>query len=142
WLFHGPCFQGITAVPGLNRHGIVADITPSLPAECLASGPGGRWLLDPVTIDRGFQLGILWERVHYDRTPLPARIDRVRRYGELGGGPVRTYFVARPDVQGRILNCDIHFFDGAGRLLASVENLQTACSKELNRLAERGVSPA
>src|SRR5690606_11139127 len=61
WLFHGPCFQGITAVPGLNRHGIVADITPSLPDECLASGPGGRWLLDPVTIDCGFQLGILWE---------------------------------------------------------------------------------
>jgi len=144
WLFHGPCFQGIKAVHGIDERGVHAELRPSRPSECLANGPDGRWLIDPIVLDCGFQLGILWERMHYDMTPLPARIEGYRRFGSFSGSPVACYFVARPSARGRILNGDLYFYGPEGDLVSVIENMQTACSKELNRLAEplSGVSSA
>jgi hypothetical protein len=136
WLFHGPCFQGISEIEGINEQGISAILLPSSPARCLSQSAGGQWLIDPVLLDCGFQLAILWERVHYDMTPLPARFTSYRRFGSPFGSPVRCCLQVQSNAGGHILLTDICFLDTAGRVIGLLEGMQFSCNKELNRLAD------
>lgn len=135
WLFHGPCFQGISAIEGISERGMVALLLPSTPAQCLLRPAGDRWLIDPVLLDCGLQLAILWQRAHHDMTPLPSRFATYRRFGLPGEGPVRCCLQARTDAGGHVLVVTIAFLDPAGRLLGLLEEMEFSCSKALNRLA-------
>ena len=140
WLFHGSCFQHISSIEGVNQHGIAAVLLPSYPSQCLSRNGNGQWLVDPVLLDCGLQLAILWERVHYDMTPLPTGFKSYRRFGSPSGSPVRCYLRAYPSAGGHILSVDICFLDTEGKILAFMEGVEASCSKALNRLA--GVAAA
>ena len=135
WLFHGPCFQGISTIEGINQQGICAFLLPSLPDQCLNQNTGSRWLIDPVLLDCSLQLAILWERFHYDMTPLPTGFKSYRRFGSPSDSPVRCSLEAYPRSGGHILSVNIYFLDTAGRMLAFMEGVEASCSKALNRLA-------
>jgi NAD(P)-dependent dehydrogenase (short-subunit alcohol dehydrogenase family) len=146
WLFHGPAFQGISSVDGIDEVGIAAQLQPSQPEHCLRPGARGRWLLDPVLIDASFQLAILWERAQLDMTPLPAGLASYRRFGAPGDGPVACSLRATASADGQTLLTDSTFRDASGRLFARVEGMEFACSRSLNRLAQtalagRGTQP-
>jgi acyl transferase domain-containing protein/NAD(P)-dependent dehydrogenase (short-subunit alcohol dehydrogenase family)/NAD(P)H-dependent flavin oxidoreductase YrpB (nitropropane dioxygenase family) len=136
WLFHGPSFQGIAKIEGLNEGGICAVLFPSSPGQCLLqNGHPGHWLIDPVLLDCGFQLAILWERSQHDMTPLPSSFTSYRRFGDFSGSEVHCYLQARSTNAGHTLLTDITFLDPAGRMVGFLEGMEFSCSKALNRLA-------
>ena len=139
WLFHGPCFQGISMIEGINEHGIAAVLLPFPPAKCLSQETRGEWLIDPVLLDCGFQLAILWERAQHDMTPLPARFASYRRFASPSSSPVRCYLQAQSNGGGRELITNICFLDADSRMVGLLEGMEFSCSAALNRLAESAI---
>lgn len=136
WLFHGPCFQAILRIEGISQQGISAILHPSSPAECLLQKTNGQWLIDPVLLDCGFQLAILWERAHHDMTPLPSCFASYRRFGVPSGSPIRCSLQVQSSAGGHVLLTDIYFLETTGRVIGLMQGMEFSCSKALNRLAE------
>jgi acyl transferase domain-containing protein/NAD(P)H-dependent flavin oxidoreductase YrpB (nitropropane dioxygenase family) len=134
-LFHGPLLRGITRIEGIDDDGMVAALTASSPRRFLARPAAGGWIVDPVLVDSGFQLAILWARTRLGMTPLPSRIGRYRRFGALPDGPVRCDLHGRVRTGGHILDTRFAFTDAEGRLLAVIEDMELTASRSLNRLA-------
>jgi acyl transferase domain-containing protein/NAD(P)H-dependent flavin oxidoreductase YrpB (nitropropane dioxygenase family) len=142
WLFHGPIFAGIEEVFGVSASGIVGRLAPSSPQRCLAECPPSSWLIDPVIVDSGLQLIILWARTNLDMTPLPARLGSYRRFGGPFVGPVHAECGIRHIVGNPNIVVEIRFRDAAGKLVGWIENLEATCSRALNRLAGSRVGAA
>jgi hypothetical protein len=141
WLFHGPRFQGILSVEAIGPGGARATLRPSSPGSCLAGNPSGEWLIDPIVVDSAFQLELIWARLHWDVTLLPAGFHRYRRFGPLSGqatggqGTIRHELRIRPESQPPLCHADHYFFGPDGRLLGILEDAEGTGSKALNRLA-------
>ena len=133
WLFHGPLFQGISDIEGMNDQWISAVLRPSDPERLIPSARGA-WVIDPVLIDSAFQLAILWVRAHHDVTPLPSRLGAYRALGLPTGAPVQCHLRAQASMGGSILNTSVVFVEGDGRVLGVLEDMEFTCSKALNRL--------
>jgi len=136
YLFHGHRFAHIEQIDGATRSGLLAQIRPSDP-ESFINGGSGDWLIDPVVIDSGLQLVLLWARNELDVTPLPARFARYRRFGPLSpsnGGPILCELKVRPQAGGSIVVSDLTFFEEDGKVLGILEGLECPASRELNRL--------
>ncbi len=139
WLFHGPLFQRIVSVEALDRTGIRATLRASTPAECLAGGPAGTWLFDPLLADAAFQAQLLWARSQWDVTTLPASVQRFRRKlpsaDTSASGLVRYELRVRPETQAPISRIDHLFFGPDGQCFAAMIDATGTGSKALNRLA-------
>lgn len=134
WLFHGPRFQCIRDIQGISEKGMAARLVPSSPYNCLASPTHAHWLMDPVAIDGGLQLVLLWARNFLDITVLPSSFEVVHVYR-----PFHT--VAEISCQLEIVEharqtvcCNIYFMDQANRLLGKIERFEATGSRDLNRL--------
>jgi NAD(P)-dependent dehydrogenase (short-subunit alcohol dehydrogenase family) len=164
WLFHGPLFQGIVDVEALGPRGARAILRPSSPRDCLRGNPRGEWLIDPIVIDSALQMQVLWARLHWDITLLPAGIRAYRRFGPLrveshfaettvgslsserprGDRPtdvrrtscIRYELRIRPENQVPINRVDHCFFGLDGRILGFITDGEATGSKALNRLAD------
>jgi hypothetical protein len=134
WLFHGPRFQCISAIEGIDEHGIIASVLSSSPQHCLASSTAGQWLIDPIVIDSGAQLAILWARAYKDMTALPSSFCCYQRFGSLSGAAFRCHFRVLPSSADHTLLANVFFVGSDGRLLGLLEGLESTCSKSLNRL--------
>jgi hypothetical protein len=143
-LFHGPLFQGIEAIGGMDGRGAVSLLRPSDPGRCIEGAGGSRWLLDPVLLDSALQVQVIWARLNWDVTLLPAEIGghRVMLPGAQrpapDGEPIRHELVVRPDSQAPLCRCDHRFLLADGRLLATLEGVVGVGSAALNRLAGAG----
>ena len=139
WLFHGPIFAGIVEVAALGENGVIAQLMPSSPKRCLAECCESNWLIDPILVDSGLQMIILWARTYLDMTPLPSRLGCYHRFNGPPAGPIRceTHIHHTPGTP--TIVADIRFFDGDGRLLGRLEDMEGTCSKALNRLASARV---
>ena len=140
WLFHGPCFQGISKIEGFNNKGICGVLIPSSPDRWLLQKALGQWLIDPGLLDSGFQLVLLWERAHFDMTTLPSGFKSFRRFGSPSGLPVQCCVKANSSAGGHTLIANFYFLDAEGRLMSLLEEAECACSKSLNRLAKLSAS--
>jgi len=136
WLFHGPAFQAITAIDGMDAHSISAVVRPSAPARLVAEAKGG-WLIDPVLVDSAFQLAILWVRAHHEVTPLPSRLGAYRRLRLLSGAPLRCHLRAEAGAGAAALTTQIAFVEADGRTVGVLEDMEFTCSRALNRLGGR-----
>jgi hypothetical protein len=135
WLFQGPLFQGLRRIEGIADQGMTAILASSSPRHCLAEAPEGRWLIDPVVFDSGLQLVILWTRAHLDMTPLPSRFRSYRRFGSLSGPEVRCHLHVPAIPEDQVFHINIAFVGPDGRLVGLLEDMETSCSRALNRLA-------
>lgn len=135
WLFHGPIFQGITRIEGISPQGMIGQCRPATPDDCFAAPTKTDWAIDPVVLDSGLQLIILWARTYHDITPLPAGCKRYRRLAPLQGAPVTCYLKAQLAQDGHTVLGDLLFVDENQRLLGILEGLECTGSKALNRLA-------
>jgi NAD(P)-dependent dehydrogenase (short-subunit alcohol dehydrogenase family) len=136
WLFHGPLFAGITEIVRIGENGIIARLSPSSPRRCLSEAMDVGWLIDPVIIDSGLQLLILWARTYLDMTPLPSRFGCFHRYGDLSSGENRCEVRIRSASAGHpTIHADLMFRDSAGKLVGYLEDMEVTCSKALNRLS-------
>jgi acyl transferase domain-containing protein/NAD(P)H-dependent flavin oxidoreductase YrpB (nitropropane dioxygenase family)/NAD(P)-dependent dehydrogenase (short-subunit alcohol dehydrogenase family) len=136
-LFHGPLFQGIAAIEGMGEAGAVALLRRSTPAACLDGARGGSWLLDPVLLDSALQMQVLWARLNWDVTLLPAEIGGHRRHASASVAPeelVRHELRIRPESESPICRADHRFHLADGRLLATLEDVVGVGTAALNRL--------
>jgi NAD(P)-dependent dehydrogenase (short-subunit alcohol dehydrogenase family) len=134
WLFHGPCFQTVTRVHGLDHLGLLADAAPTSPG---AWRPGSwhDWLFDPGLIDAGPQMALVWTRAQWDRSALPNRFARVSRFGSVSGGALRMHFRVNASRDRDHVRADIAYFDAAsGMIKLLVEGMECTASTALNRL--------
>jgi acyl transferase domain-containing protein len=139
-LFHGPLFQGIVAIEGMDERGAVSLLRPSTPAQCLAGADGADWLLDPVLLDCALQVQVVWARLHWDVTLLPAEIATYRRALSgprtvPAGGLVRHELLVRTDSEPPLCRTDHRFHLSDGRLLATLGGVVGVGTAALNRLA-------
>jgi NAD(P)-dependent dehydrogenase (short-subunit alcohol dehydrogenase family) len=140
YLFHGPLFQGITAIEGMDERGASALLRPSDPRACvrdIAPDAHTGWLLDPVLIDCALQLQVLWGRLRWEVTLLPAQIDHYARFGPV---PKRVHVVGhemrvRPGGRPPICIADHWFIGPDGAPVATLTGVQGVGTRALNRLA-------
>ncbi len=136
WLFHGPRFAGISEVEAVGENGIIGTIETSRAGSLFEPDRDGNWQIDPVLVDSGLQLIILWARATLDMTPLPSVLGCYHRYAEVSPG-VRLRCEAAIERQPGNPNIlvDLKFFDGA-QLVGWLEQIRATVSRDLNRLAK------
>jgi len=135
WLFHGPLFQCITAIEGINDQGLRATLLTSRPDDGLARETNANWLADPVLLDGGLQLSLIWTRFHRDMTMLPSAMKAVQLYHPFSAASevsCQVEVVESPHRQAIIFN--LYFTDEKGVLLGMIERFEATGSKALNRL--------
>jgi NAD(P)-dependent dehydrogenase (short-subunit alcohol dehydrogenase family) len=146
WLFHGPFFQGITSIEAIGPRGARAILRPSSARACLCGDAPGEWLIDPILVDSALQMQVLWARLHWDVTLLPARIAEFRLHGpgvaapaagppDGGATEVCYELRIRPESQAPTCHADHYFSSLDGRLLGVLTGVEGTGSKALNRLA-------
>jgi NAD(P)-dependent dehydrogenase (short-subunit alcohol dehydrogenase family) len=134
WLFHGPLFQGIHRIDHVGTDGIVAVLTSSSPLGWISDAIEERWLIDPLMLDGGLQLLILWSRQHLDMTTLPSRFRAYRRFAIEPGKEVHCKVSIRPETGGQTIHADILFLNPGGGTIGILEDIEGSCTKALNRL--------
>jgi malonyl CoA-acyl carrier protein transacylase len=135
-LFHGPRFQCIRSIEGISRNGMIATLAPSAPRNCMAHGGPGHWLLDPIVLDTGPQIAVLWARTYFDITPLPVRINQVRLFKPFeNSASIRCHFQMVRANDGQSIVSNVFYVDQEGSLLGIIEGLESVGNKALNRLA-------
>ena len=135
-LFHGPLFHGIVAIDAMDEQGASALLAPSRPGPCVAGTDGMQWLLDPVLLDSALQVQVLWARLQWDVTLLPAEIGGYTLVGAvLEGAPVRHELRIRPASNPPLCQADHWFYGPDGRLLALLRCVVGVGTQTLNRLA-------
>jgi NAD(P)-dependent dehydrogenase (short-subunit alcohol dehydrogenase family) len=138
-LFHGQCFQLITAIDRLNEQGIDARVNPSPLPQWLSPQRLGtasaHWLFDPGVIDTAPQLAIVWARVQHNTTALPSRFGAVTRYRCASAAtPLQVAFRVS-HVDENSLTYDALFFDASGNVHFHLKAIEGTCNAHLNRLA-------
>jgi len=135
-LFHGPQFQCIQSIDGISEQGMLVTLLPSSPRECVANEPLGQWLIDPIVMDSGPQLALLWARTYFDITPLPSRFQEVRIFKPFHSSSlIRCYFQVLREFGKHSVYGDVFYVDHEGYLLGMIKGLESTGSKSLNRLA-------
>lgn len=143
WLFHGPLFQAIDSITGVDAGGVTAKLRTSDPTASLAGSPAGNWIVDPILVDAAFQLQVVWSRENWGITVLPSNVAAlrpIRRWLDGGlaarRGLVQCQLRIREDSAAPISHSDYWFFDDEGELIGTVTDLQSIGSESLNRLPE------
>jgi NAD(P)-dependent dehydrogenase (short-subunit alcohol dehydrogenase family) len=137
--FHGPRFQRIRTIEGLDEHGLDATVESTVPAEWMPEGVSGKdWLFDPGLLDSGLQAVLIWCRLQLGAYTLPSFLGRVSRCGipPAEEGSLRLCMRIR-GIEGTNLFSEFHYADRGGKTWLRVEGIQSTISKALNRLAPK-----
>ncbi len=137
WLFHGPMLSGVEQVIAVGENGISGILRCSRPSQLLANASTGSWLVDPVVIDSGLQLIILWAKEVLGVTPLPSHLHAYRRLQKMPQDHVRCEVRIKYKEGSPTLACDLSFFNDQMACVAKLEGMMATCSKALNRLGRQ-----
>ncbi len=121
-LFHGPAFQVLDSVDGVDADAASAGLRG---ARFVEGWPGGGWETDPAAMDGALQLAILWARERMGGAMLPSHVGHVRRYQ---AGLARTRLrgvVTSRDVQPTRVLTDVALVDAEGRLFVELHGVET-----------------
>ncbi|MGY4711373.1 SDR family NAD(P)-dependent oxidoreductase [Mycolicibacterium sp. CBM1] len=119
-LFHGPRFAAIEELGAVGPAGGSA----TLKGLRDLGWPDNDWAFDPVSVDGGLQLGILWACAHGRPLVLPVRIGRAVLHRPLGdGGSLRCRIAATP-VNDKRVDFDIALQTADGGLVAELQGVE------------------
>ena len=132
----GIIMNGVTGRMGLNQH-LVRSIIAIRDQGGVTLPNGDRVMLDPILVDCALQMQVLWTRVHWGVTPLPAEIHVWRRFAPLlsSGVAVRHELRLRPESRSPMCTADHWLYGPEGELVATLTGVQGVGSRALNRLA-------
>jgi hypothetical protein len=133
WLFHGPAFQRITAIPHFEKSGADATVEPAYSGTGEA---GPQFCFDPMLLDTIPQLATLWSRACFDTFPLPNRIASFQALAPVGAAPVSLRLRFDPASDGTNYKADA-WIERDGRVLWEIRGLEGTGSRDLNRLSRR-----
>ena len=105
----------------MDERGLRAVLRPTPPARVLAGAGAARWWMDPVTVDCALQLQVIWARLNWGVTLLPAEIGAVRPVAGLAGDAIRLELRVRPDSRAPLCHADHVFTSLDGRLLGTLD---------------------
>jgi hypothetical protein len=135
-LFHGPLFQHIVAIGGMDARGATARLRCSRPERYLTGAAGRPWLLDPVLLDSALQVQVLWARLEWDATLLPAQIGGYARVDAPAQDEIVSHELRiRDQSAAPMCHADHWFFGSDGRLIATLSDVVGVGSAALNRLS-------
>lgn len=143
-LFHGPDLQGIDRVEVASEQGAVAWAKAAPLPNAWAKQPlRSTWLTDPLAIDSGFQLMILWCQEFCGRGSLPASIARYRQHVlRFGAEPMQVAVQVEQRAE-HTATATIEISSAGGQLLARMEGYRCVMDDSLadafkqNQLAEQ-----
>ncbi len=121
-LFHGPAFQVLDSVDGVDGEAASAGLHG---ARFVDGWPDAGWETDPAAMDGALQLAVLWARERLGGAMLPSRVGHVRRYQ---AGLARTKLrgiVTGRDVQPTRVLSDVALVDAEGRLFVELTGVET-----------------
>ena len=80
-LFHGPDMQCLERVEACDERGVAARVRSApAPTAWLRRPLRQKWIADPLVIDGGFQMMILWSFARSGAAGLPCHVARYRQY--------------------------------------------------------------
>ena len=134
YLFHGPDFHGIQQVEGCSAEGIIARTKSApQPSNWIQQPLRNYWLTDPLMIDSGFQMMILWSFAQHQSGSLPTFVGQYRqfkpKFSPSGGRVVAKVMKHDPH---RAL-ATLEFLDPNGDLIARMENYECTIDPSLNQ---------
>jgi NAD(P)-dependent dehydrogenase (short-subunit alcohol dehydrogenase family) len=128
-LFHGPAYQRMKLLEGLDGGGLTAAVAPSAPGSF---GPGG-WLFDPGLLDTAAQLAWVWSTEIRGAPALPNAIQRATILAE--GRAARMVYRLREGIEAPQVLADVAIADADGTPLLLIEGLESTSDKGLRRFA-------
>lgn len=135
YLFHGPRFQVISRIGGLDQKGALATVEPTRPNGWVAGVDASTsWLFDPGIVDSGPQMNAIWSCVTRDEFALPNRIGRVTRFNRPMPEQLKMHYLVYPDSGDHRVAADVAFVDSEGYLILMMEEVEGTSSAALNRL--------
>ena len=130
-LFHGPLLQGLKTVESCAADGIVGKAAPAAtPEQWMRSPVRNRWITDPLAMDAGFQLMILWCLDQLGLASLPCHIRRLRQYSRFPADGVRIVVRVTGSGQASAF-ADMEFLDNAGNAVARIEGYECVVEASL-----------
>jgi hypothetical protein len=143
-LFHGPLLHAIEQVEGCGAAGVTARLraAPS-PSSWLTRPLRQRWLADPLVLDGGFQLLVLWSMEQRGTPCLPCHAARYRQFlRSFPPGGTRAVVRVLRAAEHNVL-ADLDYLDANGRLIARMEGCECVLDAGLARaFARRHAAPA
>lgn len=137
WTFHGPMFQRVTRIAGIDGEGLAGSLFSWTGVPVLSTVARPQWIVDPFAVDAALQLVLIWSRAVNGLTALPSRFQAFHRYGPLSDRALTCHLAVESAAGGHWLKNDIAFVDADGRLVGRLEGLEASCSAALNRVAAR-----
>jgi acyl transferase domain-containing protein len=137
-LFHGPHFQALRAIPVAAAEGLLAELSCApRPSKWIDEPLRSDWVADPLVLDGGLQMGLVWAFQNLDSASLPTRAARYRQYARFPRKGVTAWL----EVQARTSRgCrgDLTFVDPSGRLVARFEGVEWAADPSLDAAFAQG----
>jgi NAD(P)-dependent dehydrogenase (short-subunit alcohol dehydrogenase family)/acyl carrier protein len=121
-LFHGPAFQVLDAVDGVDAAAASGRLRG---ARFVDGWPEAGWETDPAAMDGALQLAVLWARERLGGATLPSRVGSVRRWQPGLARTVLRGVVTGRDVQPTRVLTDVALVDADGRLFAELVGVET-----------------
>jgi acyl transferase domain-containing protein/acyl carrier protein len=121
-LFHGPAFQVLEAIDGVDAEVGSARLHG---ARFVDGWPHAGWETDPAAMDGALQLAVLWARERLGGAMLPSRVGHVLCHQ---AGLARTALrgvVTGRDVQPTRVLSDVALVDTEGRLFLELQGVET-----------------
>jgi Polyketide synthase dehydratase len=127
-LFHGPAYQVVKTLTGLDERGVLARVSPSRGGDF---GAGDGWLFDPGLLDAAAQLAWVWSNAVRGAPALPNAIGRAHR---LAPGAAHTMALRlRPGLAAPQVLADVAIADAEGTPLVLIEGLESTSDAGLAR---------
>lgn len=127
-LFHGPAYQVVKTLTGLDERGVLARVSPSRTGDF---GAGDGWLFDPGLLDAAAQLAWVWSNAHRGAPALPNAIGRATR---LAAGAAHSMALRlRPGLSAPQVLADVAIADADGTPLVLIEGLESTSDAGLAR---------
>ncbi|HMP01180.1 MAG TPA: SDR family NAD(P)-dependent oxidoreductase [Gemmatales bacterium] len=125
WLFHGPALRCISQVRPLASDGLEARVRLAPPPrEWLTQPWRSQWLCDPLALDAGFQLAIIWTQWRRHMPCLPTGFARYRQYVRQFPGSEVLVRLEAVNCQGARLEARLTWTAGSGQVLAEMEGFE------------------
>ena len=136
WLSHGPRFQTLTGLHGIDYQGLGATVLSTRPSDFVPGAPDTGWTFDPGLIDGLLQTVWIWSRAIQDASALPAKARSIRRFAaHPHDGPLSVDMVMNSDPQDLNVEASFCVYDVHGALYYKLENFLGQASPHLNRLS-------
>jgi NAD(P)-dependent dehydrogenase (short-subunit alcohol dehydrogenase family)/acyl carrier protein len=137
-LFHGPAMQCIEKVEVCDDHGAAGLLRAApAPTEWLRRPLRQKWIADPLVLDGGFQMMILWGFARTGALGLPCHVARYRQYRRTFPADGARVVLAGTKATSLSAVADLEFQSKDGQVIACMDGLECTLDAGLERAYRR-----